>query len=1290
VLVASLFLSFFSIPFPARAWDDSGEGIISVSPPDYLRIAQDNKLEGENAWLWQTITYKGTKYSVFIYSKSAISEFSIQDQYIDEPITGPMRIQATTAQGQEWVNVEGIIVVDGNGNITKNDEISKAVLTLAEAQGYYRYVKQNDLKREDFDSFYENIENTVNGVYWNPAIWPTLLIYRQLPTPYYNMQLYEELLTSVFVKNPVDKTTGTGSAKDDINKYISIATDLIDNTQEYLELRYYKQFLSQSAELQKIASQSDYLSKFDRNIKDLFDKLETYKLGALDFSTGRYFVKFLVGLAFAKTAGDEYLPYLKALRDYIATNPRLSYDNEWSSLLGALNEVINMADGTNSLLYKMLYGFFDVAIEYFWDRVKEEIVNGLQAKIGELALQHGLTFSQIGSYATSICVGVGLGIVFGDMLFDMSSFYRNLDLMVKARKLDTILKESYDKVSSIDITSLEANIETRRLQFSLLEKTWQMLAENADGGGAREALNSFRDFVGKLLGYQFQSTEEYINTIRKIWIPYYSFMESLAVPPLHCVEIQEPKWQPFQYLTSSTAAVNNMMYIRRGLNDPSLMTSLELDQYWFSVGDIGKVKVILMNPSDTPISDIWINATLDPRTNLTPPDVHLDSLQAHQDVNASFLFSFNRPGVHALSFWINAENGTYVYFESVSVEAYLAGLNVTMKPSTLLLGDNVDVTVTDSSGYSLSNATVAIQNPTELQTLTTGSSGTANFTATMIGLWFICVTYPNEPMYGPNSFIVRSMNSDTFGLEMNDVNASRISPNRTYCRGFRLLNNGVNDLQLQARLVGNASWLTSCVSTVVSGELCFENATVLNNSLAMVDLPSGHWTAGYVLFSACANATIGLQTALTLNVSVVGSSLLKEESFTVTVDTGQLSISFNQAQVVYSGDNFTANIEVSDSYGNLTDPNQIAARIDNRNITSGILKMGLGSYNITVPNAESGDHILEISLWKDGFDNKSVSIPITILDRQLDFQFTRVQTDFSLNQRIELIDTISHMNVIGADVFVVLSDRGGDKATLILIETIPGVYENNLNLASYAVGTNLSLTVCTSKAGYAPKICSYDVVVSAHTPIAEFGYSPNSPTVYDIISFIDQSSDPNGYVVTWVWDFGDGTNSTLQTPTHRFDQKGAHAVKLTVIDNDGARNSTIHTVVIANLPPKASFHFAPESPYTGIAIQFTDNSTDPENMSILSYDWDFGDDHESRLRNPVNSFLSAGNYNVSLTVSDDENATNTFSMMVSVAQSPAPVSLWQTTLAVLAAVATTAIIVYALKRRRAASRALSI
>jgi PKD repeat protein len=66
------------------------------------------------------------------------------------------------------------------------------------------------------------------------------------------------------------------------------------------------------------------------------------------------------------------------------------------------------------------------------------------------------------------------------------------------------------------------------------------------------------------------------------------------------------------------------------------------------------------------------------------------------------------------------------------------------------------------------------------------------------------------------------------------------------------------------------------------------------------------------------------------------------------------------------------------------------------------------------------------------------------------------------------------------------------------------------------------------------------------------------------VSFSDASNDPDGNVVAWDWDFGDGNSSTSQNPVHNYAVPGSYDVTLTVTDDGGASSESMQTVVVSD------------------------------------------------------------------------------------------------------------------------------
>ncbi len=81
-------------------------------------------------------------------------------------------------------------------------------------------------------------------------------------------------------------------------------------------------------------------------------------------------------------------------------------------------------------------------------------------------------------------------------------------------------------------------------------------------------------------------------------------------------------------------------------------------------------------------------------------------------------------------------------------------------------------------------------------------------------------------------------------------------------------------------------------------------------------------------------------------------------------------------------------------------------------------------------------------------------------------------------------------------------------------------------------------------------------------PVAEFSMPTTAAPNADVM-FTDASSDSDGTITCYLWDFGDGTTSTVASPVHVYTAEGLYTVTLTICDNAGAMTSVTHSMQIA-------------------------------------------------------------------------------------------------------------------------------
>ena len=193
-----------------------------------------------------------------------------------------------------------------------------------------------------------------------------------------------------------------------------------------------------------------------------------------------------------------------------------------------------------------------------------------------------------------------------------------------------------------------------------------------------------------------------------------------------------------------------------------------------------------------------------------------------------------------------------------------------------------------------------------------------------------------------------------------------------------------------------------------------------------------------------------------------------------------------------------------------------------------------------------------------------------------------------------------------------------------------------------------------------------DGASSTCTTTAEIGEAPNEPPVCDAngpyngtvgqpVSFDGSgSSDPDGTVDSYVWDFGDGSTDTGSNPTHTYLTSGSFTVTLTVTDNDGASSTCTTTANITDEPNEPPICDA-NGPYTGTVgqpVSFDGSGSSDPDGTIDSYVWDFGDGSTDTGSNPTHTYLTSGTFTVTLTVTDNDGGSSSCTTTAEIGEAP--------------------------------------
>ena len=124
----------------------------------------------------------------------------------------------------------------------------------------------------------------------------------------------------------------------------------------------------------------------------------------------------------------------------------------------------------------------------------------------------------------------------------------------------------------------------------------------------------------------------------------------------------------------------------------------------------------------------------------------------------------------------------------------------------------------------------------------------------------------------------------------------------------------------------------------------------------------------------------------------------------------------------------------------------------------------------------------------------------------------------------------------------------------------------------------------------------------------------------------------------WSWDFGDGSTSSLQNPTHQYTQPGTYTVSLTVDGSLGSDTLAWEDRVVVLNDPTAAFSARPTQGLVPLDVAFEDQSL---GAGLSAWSWDFGDGGTSTETDPTHVYVWPGTYPVQLTVTGSNGSDTT-------------------------------------------------
>ena len=202
------------------------------------------------------------------------------------------------------------------------------------------------------------------------------------------------------------------------------------------------------------------------------------------------------------------------------------------------------------------------------------------------------------------------------------------------------------------------------------------------------------------------------------------------------------------------------------------------------------------------------------------------------------------------------------------------------------------------------------------------------------------------------------------------------------------------------------------------------------------------------------------------------------------------------------------------------------------------------------------------------------------------------------------------------------------------VTDIPGQQINTqVNYKVYASDTNGYSDVST--------LHTYTVGILSRSPIAVLINSPSVVYTNEVVDFDASGSyDPDGNIVSYIWDFGDETTASAKIVSHTFQDDGEYPVILRVVDDEGLISSKVVIQKVKNRPPVAALTETASVANNNETVSFDASPSYDLDGTIIAYTWSFGDGTAATGITITHNYPNSGFYRVTLTVNDNDGATD--------------------------------------------------
>ena len=171
-------------------------------------------------------------------------------------------------------------------------------------------------------------------------------------------------------------------------------------------------------------------------------------------------------------------------------------------------------------------------------------------------------------------------------------------------------------------------------------------------------------------------------------------------------------------------------------------------------------------------------------------------------------------------------------------------------------------------------------------------------------------------------------------------------------------------------------------------------------------------------------------------------------------------------------------------------------------------------------------------------------------------------------------------------------------------------------------------------------------------PVAMFDAAPKQGQAPLAVTFdAAPSYDPDGNIVSYRWQFGDGSNGEGVRANHIYSKNGSYTATLTVID-DEKQSSNASTTITVGVPPVARVSANPTSGNSPLNVVFDGSESYDADGIITSFKWDFGDGTSGTGQTASHTYTNLATRLATLTVRDNEGLEASASVEINISTGP--------------------------------------